>query len=472
MNVPSYQFLGFAIAAALLTNVSSNVSWRRVVLLLANLAFFATFVRVPLAAVPFAGLLVFGYLCVGLAKRYKSRQIFIAMTLAALGMFCWLKQYSFVPHGALLSFSYVTVGMSYVFFRIMHLIIDAYQDALPDAVDLLSYVNYALNFACLVSGPIQMYGEYRTQEKDPARLDAARVASAIERVVLGFFKAALVSPALLYLQHRAQQDVMVGSDAQRVLYFTALMAIFPVYLYINFSGYMDVVVGTAKLLRMDLPENFNRPFVARSFIELWSRWHITLSNWLKTYVYSPFLLTLIRRFPSTRIEPWLGVLAYFVTFFLIGAWHGQTTMFLFFGVLQGLGVSVNKIFQILMVRRFGRAGYRKMCDNLGSEVISRGLTFSWFAVTMLWFWSTWAQLGGIAAHVGVSNIAVSMGVLVVISGALWTGFARLEQNATAISGVLQSPYYRTAWCTALAVATVSITVALQTGAPHIVYKGF
>jgi alginate O-acetyltransferase complex protein AlgI len=91
-------------------------------------------------------------------------------------------------------------------------------------------------------------------------------------------------------------------------------------------------------LHTRLPENFDRPFSSDNFLNFWSRWHITLSEWLKTYVHNPLLLNLMRRYPSPALQTCWGVLAVFVTFFLIGVWHGQTLVFVFFGVLQGLGV--------------------------------------------------------------------------------------------------------------------------------------
>jgi hypothetical protein len=93
-----------------------------------------------------------------------------------------------------------------------------------------------------------------------------------------------------------------------------VVAPYPFYLYCNFSGYTDVVIGIARFLRIKLPENFDRPFSSLNFLEFWSRWHMTLSNWLKTYVYYPLLMTLMRKFLSRTIEPFLGVI-------LLAAWE-------------------------------------------------------------------------------------------------------------------------------------------------------
>src|SRR5579875_4110008 len=134
MNVPSYAFLGFAALVALAINVSAKPWWRRTVLLVANLLFVLSFGRDPRQLAPFAGLLLAGYACTKLLERRKSRTLFVAAIVALIVAFCALKRYTFIPAGMLLPFAYFTVGMSYVFFRVLHLVIDAYQDALPDRV--------------------------------------------------------------------------------------------------------------------------------------------------------------------------------------------------------------------------------------------------------------------------------------------------------------------------------------------------
>jgi D-alanyl-lipoteichoic acid acyltransferase DltB (MBOAT superfamily) len=96
---------------------------------------------------------------------------------------------------------------------------------------------------------------------------------------------------------------------ERVLSTILVAASYPLYLYSNFSGYIDVVIGIARFLRMRLPENFNRPFSSDNFLNFWSRWHITLSEWLKTYVHNPLLLNLMRRYPAPGLQAFWGVLA-------------------------------------------------------------------------------------------------------------------------------------------------------------------
>ena len=142
-----------------------------------------------------------------------------------------------------------------------------------------------------------------------------------------------------------------------------LIVAYPLFLYANFSGYIDIVIALARLMRLRLPENFDRPFSASSVLDFWNRWHMTLSNWLKTYLYNPLLLALMRRISSTAMDPLLGVLCFFVTFFLIGVWHGRTSEFIMFGVLTGGGMSINKLWQLWLMRRLGRKGYKALAAN-------------------------------------------------------------------------------------------------------------
>jgi len=123
------------------------------------------------------------------------------------------------------------------------------------------------------------------------------------------------------------------------------------------------VIALARLMRVRLPENFDRPFSASSFIDFWNRWHITLSTWLKTYVYNPLLVALMRRISSVALEPLLGVICFFVTFFLIGLCTGEPLSSSSWRT-PGRGVAINKLWQLGLVRGLGRKGYKALAKNL------------------------------------------------------------------------------------------------------------
>src|SRR5262249_27723542 len=135
----------------------------------------------------------------------------------------------------------------------------------------------------------------------------------------------------------------------------------------------------------------------------WNRWHITLSNWLKTYVFNPLLIVLMRRISSSEIQPFLGVFCFFVTFFLVGIWHGRTSEFVIFGALQGGGVAINKLWQLCLSRTMGGKRYKTLTKNQIYVSFGRGLTFSWFAFTLFWFWADWKQIATVFAALTIAQ---------------------------------------------------------------------
>jgi len=477
MIVPSVPFLLFALAAAVLCNLSAAASWRKFSLLALNIVFFASFSHDPMAFLPLVGFLGLGYLAQGVTREGSRPRLFVALVVILITGFVWLKRYTFVPRETFLTFPYLLIGFSYVFFRVLHLLIDSHQGSITRKVGVVSYLNYTLNFTTLVSGPIQRYQDFHAMEVDRLPLDLVIAGKSLERIVIGYFKVAIVSMLLSNLQHGALQHLAAGGTlSDRVLEGALLSAIYPVYLYFNFSGYTDVVIGVARFLRIQLPEIFNSPFSSENAMIFWGRWHMTLSGWLRTYVYNPLMVQGMTRITQPSLARYISVAGLFVTFFLVGVWHGQTAEFLFFGALTGGGVAVNQLYQLQMQSALGGKGYRALAANSVYKVFSRGLNFTWFAFTQLWFWSTWTQIGQISATLG--PLAIGLCVLAVFVAAT----AVLAAMESARSGVLRitrggapvvtSRYVRTAWLTALVLVTVSVTVLLNAPAPDIVYKAF
>jgi D-alanyl-lipoteichoic acid acyltransferase DltB (MBOAT superfamily) len=477
MIVPSVPFLLFALVGALAFNALSFGWWRKGVLLVLNVAFLATFSHSLLAYAPLLGFLALGFVGLNVTREERHPRLFVALLVVTIVVFVWLKRYNFVPRETFLAFPYALIGLSYIFFRVLHLIIDSHQDAVGGKVSVVSYLNYTLNFTSLVSGPIQRYQDFHRTEEEPLPLDLVTMGVALERIVIGYFKVAVVSLALSAAHQQAIQSAVSGAPfSVRVWAAVGVAGIYPIYLYFNFSGYTDVVVGVARFFRIQLPENFNRPFSAENFIAFWGRWHMTLSGWLRTYVYNPIMMTGMSRITAPDLVRYISVFALFVTFFLVGLWHGQTTEFLFFGFLQGGGVAANQLYQMAMQSALGSRGYRTLAANPIYRAVSRGLTFTWFGFTLLWFWSTWTQIGTISQHLRppallLAALAIWAGATIVLAAieAIRPAVLRLTWGDAPI---VLSRYVRTAWLTTLVLVTVSITLLLNSPAPDIVYKSF
>jgi D-alanyl-lipoteichoic acid acyltransferase DltB (MBOAT superfamily) len=255
-----------------------------------------------------------------------------------------------------------------------------------------------------------------------------------------------------------------------------LAAVYPFFLYANFSGYIDIVIALARLMRLRLPENFDLPFAAPSFIEFWNRWHITLSTWLKTYVFNPLLIALMRRISNPDIQPFLGVFCFFVTFFLVGIWHGRTSEFAVFGALQGGGVAINKLWQVFLSRRLGNARYKKFTKQPISIAVGRGLTFTWFAFTLFWFWADWKQINSIFSALSVAEWCAVWLTLWLSATVIFEAFERLRAAVLSVNTsegpMITSRYARVVRASALAFISLVAVLVLDQPAPVIVYKTF
>jgi D-alanyl-lipoteichoic acid acyltransferase DltB (MBOAT superfamily) len=475
MASASVSFLAFAVLVILLVSLSKRTEWRQLVLLIASIAFLWMCADKQ-SLLPLAAFLGLGYVGLKSIESGQSRRPGPIVVVTIL-IYIWLKKYAFLPPSIFLKISYSTLGLSYIFFRIVHLFEDVGSGLIPQPVGVISYLIYTLNFTTLVAGPIQRYQEFYKSQCDVRRPSVVQVGVAIERIITGYFKANVLALVFSILQDGAINRVMMAADWQgRVLQCAMAIALYPFFLYCNFSGYIDIVIGIAMLMGISLPENFDRPFSAECFIDFWNRWHITLSTWLKTYVYNPLVMALMRRFPSESLAPVWGVIAFFVTFFLVGAWHGRTYAFLFFGVLQGLGVSINKLYEIWLMARLGRKRTKALTSNTLYIALSRGLTFTWFAFTLPWFWSSWSELARLARATGASVIVASLGLILItatVGLGIWeAGRAALLTIQWRQHIVVRSRYIRTAWCTVLVLFSIAINLLFRQQAPEIVYKAF
>lgn len=250
-----------------------------------------------------------------------------------IGIFLVLKRYPGFGFLDLFDDPLNIIGISYIMFRQIHLLIDA-----PYIHDIrfntLRYVGYMLAFWTLLAGPIQKYQDFCAGLDNIGRPESEIVIKEFHRIINGLLKAFVVAP--LFLE---PSDITALQNPDAIWTdFAIIFYGYPIYLYLNFSGYVDIVIGVAKLCRFNsIPENFNRPYLARNVQEFWSRWHMSLGVWIRHYVFTPLSKFLLQK-GGRSFEGPLLILAVLITFFIVGLWHGPTTNFIVFGLLQGIGV--------------------------------------------------------------------------------------------------------------------------------------
>ena len=249
MDTASFQFVLYGLAAALVSNFSRSRVWRSTVLLLASLLFLGLLAHNPVVFLPLAGFLLLGYLGLLLIERGGSRWMVWGL-LIVLFTYVWLKKYTFLPQGIFLQFPYFILGLSYILFRVLHLLIESGDSNEKRHIGPGAYLLYTLNFTTLLSGPIQRYDEFARDQfaPDPISLGPRVIGLQLERIIRGFFKVNVL--ALIF--HLVQEDSLAQIALPLPLplkLFAAfkLAVVYPLFLYANFSGYIDIVIALARL---------------------------------------------------------------------------------------------------------------------------------------------------------------------------------------------------------------------------------
>ena len=219
------------------------------------------------------------------------------------------------------------LGVSFVTFTLTAYVVDIYRRKFPGGQRPSTVMAYVLFFPHLIAGPILRPNELIPQLDHPRRAAIRRVA-----VPLSIFTLGLVKKLVFADQIAASVDAIYAQPGT-VTAPAALLSIygFSAQIYCDFSGYTDMAIGLALLLGVRLPTNFQRPYTARSLVDFWRRWHITLSYWLRDYLYIP--LGGSRR---GRAQEMFNVI---VTMALGGLWHGASWTFVVWGLMHGLGVT-------------------------------------------------------------------------------------------------------------------------------------
>jgi alginate O-acetyltransferase complex protein AlgI len=260
------------------------------------------------------------------------------------------------------------LGISFFTFQKIALLADTYQGKVP-RLNFLDYALFVTFFPQLIAGPIVHHSEVMPQFHRRGRVGADSIALGVAIFTIGLAKKVLLADAIA-VYATPQFDAAAAGDAlSAVAAWTAALA-YTLQLYFDFSGYSDMAVGAALLFGIRLPLNFASPYKAENIIEFWRRWHMTLSRFLRDYLYIP--LGGNRRGTTRRYVNLL------ITMVLGGIWHGAGWTFMIWGLLHGLFLVINHGWRAL--RR--RVGGRFARPHAGARVAGRGLTF--LLVVLAW----------------------------------------------------------------------------------------
>lgn len=258
---------------------------------------------------------------------------------------------------------FLPVGISFFTFQTWSYTLDIYYGKIEPTKSFRDFAFFVSFFPQLVAGPIVRAGYFIPQIHKKVSLDQDTIARALILIFAGLIKKGVIADYLsINFVDRVFESPMLFSGVENLI---AVYA-YALQIYCDFSGYSDIAIGIAALLGFDLPINFNSPYKAATITDFWRRWHISLSTWLRDYLYIPLGGN---RKGKTRQS--MNLMA---TMLLGGLWHGASWNFVFWGGLHGIGLLLDKIWL-----RF------KMANNRVVKVFTTFITFNFVSFSWIFF---------------------------------------------------------------------------------------
>ena len=376
----SYWFIGFVIILLPLYWLARWPRPRLAVLMIGSIIFHAHFAG-PAGVLPIVALAAMTYL-IGLSRR--PQLCVLGMVVCGLALVFY--KYTIFMSGQVVGAFFPEVGsallatvqtalpstpplaISFFVFEFAHYLFEVHRGGYPIR-NPVHFGLFSIFWPSLVAGPIKRYTEFiPALTRGTMTCSTIDVAAGFPRVAIGATKKVIADNLTLWIE--VQTHFYEQVDVQWRWFFFVVLAL---RIYLDFSGYSDLAIGYARMLGIRLPENFNNPYIATSLTSFWRRWHISLSSWIRDYIYIP--LGGGRRGPVRKV---VGVL---IAFALCGLWHGAGWNFLVWGLYHGIGLGFSANYQRLL----GRPGNTIAWSLAQVPLLSGMLTFLFVGVGWYFF---------------------------------------------------------------------------------------
>lgn len=269
------------------------------------------------------------------------------------------------------------LGYSYIAFRLIYTLRLCATGKLP-VLSLRELLTFALFFPSLTAGPIDRVERFVRDLRQYQMLTPARFVQGGKRIALGMFKKFVLADSLAIL---ALNEIKAGQVSSHAWLWLLLYA-FALQIYLDFSGYTDLALGIGFWAGIKLPENFDRPYLQTDIGAFWNRWHKTLTQWFRFYVFNPLTRTL--RTLRTEIPVWMIILlGQLFTMVLIGMWHGIAWHFILWGLWNGVGLFLHNRWVFLHQKYWPLSSSWR--ENPFLRVIGIFITFHYVALGWVWF---------------------------------------------------------------------------------------
>ena len=277
--------------------------------------------------------IIYQYVLVFIAQRMDSKRLKPLVMLSILPLV--VNKVFAITQLHLLAF----IGISYMSFKTIQIMLEISDGLIKEKISVKDYLQFLLFFPTVSSGPIDRSRRFLKEinEVMPRKDYLELAGDGIYRIVLGLLYKVVLSTYVY-------QILLALSNTGTVVYSIKYMYLYTLYLFFDFAGYSLMAVGSSNILGIQTPMNFNKPFLSIDIKDFWTRWHITLSTWLRDFVFSRVLMQVIRKkWFKNRLHN--AAYAYMVNMLVMGFWHGISVSYIAYGFYHGVLMSGFEIYQ-------------------------------------------------------------------------------------------------------------------------------
>lgn len=319
-----FMTLGFILIIAFIMNVFQKSTYY-LSLVFSTLMVYFVFAENPMHLGSIIGYVLAGYILMHLSVKFKEHKKTMILMIFLAGLPLVLVKVLAVFKISGLGF----LGISYMTFKLIQIIIEIYDGLIEKPMGPLDYVHFLLFFPALSSGPIdrsrRFLEDWKKQRTKDEYLELA--GTGIFRLVLGLFYKLVIS-GMVFQQ-------MTSIRYKDFSFFVIYMYLYTAYLFFDFAGYSLMAVGASNILGIETPMNFNIPFISVDIKDFWNRWHITLSTWLRDFVFSRIVMRFMRK-KIFKKRLTTAMVAYMINMTFMGFWHGITLNYIAYGFYHGI----------------------------------------------------------------------------------------------------------------------------------------
>ena len=319
-----FMTLGFILIIAFIMNVFQKSTYY-LSLVFSTLMVYFVFAENPMHLGSIIGYVLAGYILMHLSVKFKEHKKTMILMIFLAGLPLVLVKVLAVFKISGLGF----LGISYMTFKLIQIIIEIYDGLIEKPMGPLDYVHFLLFFPALSSGPIdrsrRFLEDWKKQRTKDEYLELA--GTGLFRLVLGLFYKLVIS-GMVFQQ-------MTSIRYKDFSFFVIYMYLYTAYLFFDFAGYSLMAVGASNILGIETPMNFNIPFISVDIKDFWNRWHITLSMWLRDFVFSRIVMRFMRK-KIFKKRLTTAMVAYMINMTFMGFWHGITLNYIAYGFYHGI----------------------------------------------------------------------------------------------------------------------------------------